>query len=187
MLINEVTLSDMVQQQMIRLLNSVSLTGSRNLSEVEKDLVQMNVLLDEAIRKLGSSFMAMHEAIGRQDKLIEALVAGKSGIEDSAPGIQSVRNEIGGHINDAIVGMQFQDMTSQLIGGMKKHLAEMREVCDALKGVETDMPPDAGHGEILVVLDVANHRISELDAAGMAERKKPVDQRHMESGSIDLF
>ena len=51
-----------------RLLSGVSDHGRRHLNEVETDLVQTTLLLEEAIEKLTSSFMAIHQAVdARQD------------------------------------------------------------------------------------------------------------------------
>ena len=46
-------------QELKRLLLDTASGGSRQLTEVESDLVQTNILLGEAIGKLGNSFMAV--------------------------------------------------------------------------------------------------------------------------------
>jgi hypothetical protein len=52
-----------VSDRIRHLLSGVSVHGDQHLAEVERDLVQMDVLLDEAIRELCASFMAIHHAI----------------------------------------------------------------------------------------------------------------------------
>jgi len=56
--------------QVMRLLSGVSVHGDQHLAEVERDLVQMDVLLDEAIKKLCTNFMAIHHAVDRQQEAL---------------------------------------------------------------------------------------------------------------------
>jgi hypothetical protein len=49
-----------------RLLSGVSAHGRRHLTEVETDLVQTTLLLEEAVEKLTTSFMAIHQRGRRQ-------------------------------------------------------------------------------------------------------------------------
>ena len=59
-----------------RLMSGVSAHGRRHLSEVETDLLQTELLLEEAVEKLTSSFMAIHSAVGARQETIDRLVAG---------------------------------------------------------------------------------------------------------------
>ena len=56
---NNMTPREQMNQQVLHLLSGVSTHGDQHLAEVERDLVQMDVLLEEAIKKLGESFMAI--------------------------------------------------------------------------------------------------------------------------------
>ena len=68
-----------------RLLSGVALHGRRHLTEVETDLLQTELLLEEAIDKLTSSFMAIHTAVGARQEAINRLLAGETpSAEDSA-------------------------------------------------------------------------------------------------------
>ena len=68
-----------------RLLSGVAIHGRRHLTEVETDLLQTELLLEEAIDKLTSSFMAIHSAVGARQEAIDRLLAGeKPSAEDSA-------------------------------------------------------------------------------------------------------
>jgi hypothetical protein len=59
-------------QELKRLLLDTASGGSRQLTEVESDLVQTNILLGEAIGKLGNSFMELHRAVQAQQTILEA-------------------------------------------------------------------------------------------------------------------
>ena len=75
MAINATTHSEQLNVQALDLLAGVSTHGDQHLAEVERDLVQMNTLLDEAIKKLCSSFMAIHAAVGKQQEAMGAATA----------------------------------------------------------------------------------------------------------------
>lgn len=176
-----------MNRQVMRLLAGMSGHGNRHLDEIETDLVQMNILLDEAIRKLGASFLAIHAALGRQQTVLNALLAGKVSAAECAPVFEGIQGEIDLHINAAVTGLQFQDLASQLIGGMGRHLAELRDMFGAIQASGAELPADAGCGEMLVLLDSANRRVAELKSGPADGGQKPVAQRHMESGDIELF
>jgi hypothetical protein len=59
-------------QELKRLLLDTASGGSRQLTEVESDLVQTNILLGEAIGKLGNSFMELHRSVQAQQTILEA-------------------------------------------------------------------------------------------------------------------
>lgn len=187
MAVNESLPDEMMNLQVLRLLSAVSDHGNRQLPEIETDLDQMNILLDEAIKKLGASFMAIHKALGRQQQVLSLLLNGQSAPADSVPAIEALQCEIGRHINAAVTGLQFQDLTGQLIGRMAKHLEELRDVFGTLDSAVADMSSGSRNGDVLAMLDNVNSKVDELSVAANGCTKKAVSQRHMESGEIELF
>src|SRR5690606_8582371 len=67
------TTSNSLALQIKDLLSTLSEHGRQHLNELETDLMQTNVLLTEAIEKLGASFMAIHEAVIAQQQLVDTL------------------------------------------------------------------------------------------------------------------
>src|SRR3954463_10537637 len=92
--------------QVKRLLSGLVDHGSQHLAEVETDLVQTNVLLCEAIEKLGASFMAINEAIEAQQSAIELLLSGKAKTPETTQILRNTKAEIGLHVNAAVTGLQ---------------------------------------------------------------------------------
>jgi hypothetical protein len=179
--------SELTNVQVKRLLSGVSVHGDWHLAEVEQDLVQMDVLLDEAIKKLYASFMAIHHVVGVQQQALDGMLADGASAAECAARLEALRNEIGQHVGAAVTGLQFQDMTSQLIGRMVQHLAGLRDVFSVLGANGANALPENGSAEILATLGRIGERVA-------ADRDRPsgivrsaVNQRHMESGDIELF
>ncbi|WP_296754491.1 chemotaxis protein [Thiobacillus sp.] len=168
--------------QVMRLLSGVSVHGDQHLAEVERDLVQMDVLLDEAIKKLCTNFMAIHHAVDRQQEALNGLLAGSMPASEYAARIEALRGEIGQHVGAAVTGLQFQDMTSQLIGRMVQHLAGLRDVFGALDTNAAALP-ESGNEALLALLGDIGNRVG-VRSSGV---RSTVNQRHMESGDIELF
>ncbi len=170
----------------MRLLSGVSIHGDQHLAEVERDLVQMDVLLNEAIKKLCTNFMAIHHAIDLQQETLKSMLSAGKPVPEQSACLDTLREEIGQHVSAAVTGLQFQDMTSQLIGRMVQHLAGLRDVFGALGNGASDLP-ESGSEEMLVRLNRINDRVdarcSELEGAV----RSTVNQHHMESGDIELF
>jgi hypothetical protein len=177
------TLSSEVKQ----LLTGIAGHSSQHLTEVETDLVQTTYLLSEAIEKLGASFMAIHAAVSaQQDAVNLLLVAGHAAPEDTEK-MHTMTGEIGQHVNAAVTGLQFQDMTSQLIGRIVKRVVGLREVLGVLEGQGAGIAPDSSADDLTELLHNTNTIVSEQSAKLESALWKAVCQTHMESGDIELF
>ncbi len=77
---------------------------------VEADLVQLDILLKEAVAKLSAGFIGAHQALDRQRAL-------------GAPGeCETLAAEACAHLDEALTALQFEDIASQLIGSARKGL-----------------------------------------------------------------
>jgi hypothetical protein len=184
---SEPDFGDRVDTRVASLLAGVSAHGDQHLAEVERDLVQMDVLLDEAIKKLCASFMAIHRAVGMQQDTLDSLLSAGMPAPEQAARLQALRDEISQHVGAAVTGLQFQDMTSQLIGRMVQHLAGLRDVFGALNANGPAALPESGSAEMLVMLNRIGDRVGAHCAELNGIARSTVNQRHMESGDIELF
>ncbi len=87
---------------------------SERLSTVRADLVQLDMLLKEAIAKLSAGFVGAHEALRRQQAL-----AGQGD-----PQTMTLASEACAHLDNALTALQFEDIASQLIASARHHLAD---------------------------------------------------------------
>jgi len=183
---NETLASERLNAQVMQLLSGVSEHGDQHLAEVERDLVQMDVLLDEAIKKLCASFMAIHHAVGQQQEALNGLLADGVPSPESAARFEALRGEINKHVGAAVTGLQFQDMTSQLIGRMVQHLAGLRDVFGALD-TSGSVLPESNNEALLATLSHISDRVGTCCTERAGGVRSTVNQRHMESGDIELF
>ena len=170
-----------------RLLSGVSMHGRRHLTEVETDLLQTELLLEEAIDKLTASFMAVHTAVGARQEAIERLLEGGAlSLEDRSL-LSSMSSEVGAHVNTAITSMQFQDMTAQLIERTLRRVAGLRDFLGTLSEHGADIAPDTHSDEIVERLGKVSMAlaIQSLELRSMLRRS--VEQKHLESGDVELF
>ena len=172
--------------QLMRLLAGVSMHGDQHLEEVERDLVQMDALLDDAIKKLCASFMAIHHALAQQQEALNSMLSDGASASDYAVRLEALQGEINQHVCAAVTGLQFQDMTSQLIGRMVLHLAGLRDVFSALDS-NGAAHPDSSHDTLLATLDHISDRVGARCTELAVGVRSTVNQRHMASGEIELF
>lgn len=111
--------------------------GSAHLEEVERDLAQMNTLLEAAIEKLLVSFMAIHRGVASQEAMLRESAVDHPEFAACSSRMESLRVEIARNVSEAVSGLQFQDMTSQLIHRMAAHLSTLR---DEIGGTEPCKP-----------------------------------------------
>jgi hypothetical protein len=181
------TRKKLLGSQVKRLLSSLSDHGSQHLTEVETDLVQTNFLLSEAIGKLGASFMSIHDVVSAQQQVVEELLAGAELNAETAEKLKSVQSEIGLHVNAAVTGLQFQDMTSQLIGRTVRRVAGLRDVLSALGVGGAGIREDSDLEEVVALLNQINKALEDQSSKLESLLWKAVSQTHMESGDIELF
>ncbi len=89
-------------------------TESERLSTVRADLVQLDILLKEAIAKLSAGFVGAHEALSRQ----QAMAA------HGDPAAMALSREACAHLDSALTALQFEDIASQLIASARHHLSD---------------------------------------------------------------
>ena len=84
----------LLSSHVTRLLSGVSDHGMRHLTEIEADLVQVSLLLIEAIEKLGGNFMSIHNAVCAQQETINLLLAGGKPSDADAEKLLQMPTEI---------------------------------------------------------------------------------------------
>ena len=181
------TRKNLLGSQVKRLLTSLSDQGSQHLTEVETDLVQTTYLLSEAIEKLGASFMAIHAGVAAQQEILDQLQSGTPLTPEIESRLSVLKGEVTQHVNAAVTGLQFQDMTSQLIGRTMRRIAGLRDVLCAVGSSGAIMIPDSEADELIAVLSDINKTLEEQSAKLESVLWKAVSQTHMESGDIELF
>lgn len=180
------TSTEKMNAQVMHLLAGVSTHGGLQLAEVERDLAQMDGLLEEAIKKLCASFMAIHEAVEQQRDALDSLFTAAATTTEHAARIETIQSEINRHVGAAITGLQFQDMTSQLIGRMVKHLTGLRGVFGELDAGEP-VSAESTYEDLVEKLNQISNRVGARCLEETEQIRSSVSQRHMESGDIDLF
>ena len=169
------------------LLSNLSGHGTQHLNEIETDMVQTSLLLGEAIGKLGASFMAIHEAVVAQREAIEPLLSGTPPTPEMAEQLRARQEEIGRHVSAAVTGLQFQDMTSQLISRTVRRVVGLRDVLGGVANGTSQLLLESNAEEVIETLATLNKVLEEQSVQLESALWKAVCQTHMESGDIELF
>jgi lipoate synthase len=181
------TRKKMLGSQVKRLLTGVSDHGRQHLLEVETDLVQTAFLLGEAVEKLGSSFFALHSAVSSQQHEVEVLLSDLDMSDPKMERLRELRDEIAQHTNEAVTGLQFQDLTSQLLARTVQRIIGLRNVLSELATEGGGMPTEGNEDEIVTMLNDINKNL-DVQSAGLKDLlRKAVHQKDMDSGDIELF
>jgi len=172
--------------QVRSLLSNLSEHGTQHLTEVETDLMQTSFLLGEAIEKLGASFMAIHEAVSAQQASIGLLLSGAQPTPELAEQLEARHEDIARHVNAAVTGLQFQDLTNQLLGRTLRRVTGLRTVLDVIGSGSADIS-EKNVEEIVKTLISINEALEEQSVKLESALWKAVCQTGMESGDIELF
>lgn len=170
-----------------QLLTAVSDHGAQHLVEVEADLNQTTFLLSGAIEKLSDSFMAIHEAVTVQQQEIDALLNNVDEPETAQQSIIALREKVSAEVNAAVTSLQFQDMTSQIIGRVIKRVNGLRESLAVLAEHGEGMAPEHEHEEVVKLLAEMSAGLHTRNDALQGGLIKSVGQQDMGTGDIELF
>lgn len=181
------TIQNSLAPQIKELLSTLSTHGQQHLNEIENDLVQTNLLLSEAIDKLGGSFMAIHAAVVAQQHLVNVLLENGSTPKEAVAELREKAGQIDLHVNAAVTGLQFQDMTNQLNGRTMRRVVGFRDVLAILGAAIAGIAMDENNDKMSAKLGTVNETLNTENAILENELWKAVRQTHMESGDIELF
>jgi len=177
----------MLGLQLKRLLLGVAASGDQHLAEIKADLTQTNFLLAEAIGTLSSDFMAIHAAIDAQRQIIDRLQAGQALTDTDTIDLNQISAEIGSRVGSVVTGLQFQDMTNQLLGRALQRVAGLSEVLQTLDDSGTGIARETAVEDIVALLENVNRSLEERSEKLDSNLWKSVCQTHMGSGDIELF
>lgn len=181
------TINNSLASKVTNLLSDLSDHGRQHLTEVETDLVQTNVLLTEAIEKLSASFMAIHAAVTEQQQMVDALATSTSASPEATLALKEKSAQIDQHVNAAVTGLQFQDMTNQLISRTLRRVVGFRDVLEVSGASSIAIPANASNEQLHAMLSQINETLKTESRDLEKELWKAVCQTHMESGDIELF
>jgi hypothetical protein len=169
------------------LLVAVSEHGKQHLDEVEADLSQTAYLLTKAIEKLGASFMAVHHALANQQKLLNALMQQHHFVMDDTKQVNVYNEIIDKEVSAVITGLQFQDITSQLIARAIIRVRGLKELLQQLETHGDEIEPDFEHSEFAMLLEKISDGLHTGSHALSGGLRRSVEQQNMASGEIELF
>ena len=175
---------DILSEKVQDLLASLSDHATVHLLGAETDLAQTNLLLKEAIEKLSSSFMAIHEAVTEQQNAINRVMGGELPTGEIVAILASAQERIASNVYAAVTGLQFQDMTSQLIG---RTIHRVNGLHDVMSVLGVDMKLDCDTDQTIKLVDNVTTVLEEQTRVLEGVLRKAVTQTHMESGDIELF
>lgn len=170
-----------------QLISGVTDEVDRHLAEADNDLRQTSLLLDEAIVKLTTSFIAIHAAVNAHQDAMRDLAKNSPCTRGEAATSLAQCQEISRYIDAAMIGLQFQDMTDQLIKRSSRRIAGVREICTDLCTESETLaagPDEQATGDLLKQF---RERMQGRSNALHQTMWKAVCQTHMESGEVDMF
>ncbi len=173
-----------------KLLTAVSEHGNKHLVAIESDLKQAAFLLDEAISKLGDSFMALEQQISVQETTISNLKKTDGIDENNRQTLASSQAEVHQQIQQVVTNLQFQDMTNQILERSLKRVDCLKSLIYEIGNHGDDA--DVGilireQEEIAEYIDKLKQGLDDSDAINSGINNRSVDQKNMSSGSVDLF
>lgn len=169
------------------LLAAVSKHGDWHLVEIETDLQQTMFLLDEAIHTLTGSFLNVHAELAAQQAMLKQCAATGQLSADDTASLDAHQARITQEIDRVITGMQFQDMTNQLLQRTVNRVNGLKSLLQALSSHQSPMQSVDENEEIRRFIMQLNQQFHQGSQHLSGHLRKSVSQQDMATGDIDLF
>lgn len=174
-------------EELRALLAAVSSHGDRHLLEIETDLQQTAFLLNEAIEKLSVSFMAIYSQLNAQQAVLKQLTEAGALRQEDAESLRVFEEYIGQEVNKVVTGMQFQDMTNQLLQRTIQRVSGLKYLLQELSSHQMPMTSTDEHEEIRSFIAHINQQFDASSSQLTGGLRKSVNQQSLATGDIDLF
>lgn len=170
-----------------KLLAAVSGHGKQHLLRVEADLLQTTFLLNKAIEDLSASFISVHDSVTKQQQILDTLIEQHHFNHEETKQLEVFKKNIANEVNAVITGLQFQDLTSQLLTRTINHVNGLKDLLQEL--VTHDDVVEAGNEQkqLISFLEEVDRKLHASSHTLAAESRPSVKSQDMATGDIELF
>jgi len=168
-------------------MQNIAGNGSIYVSEMESDLLQINLLLNEAINKLGTNVVQVGQNVGYLQSAVKQLADSENQSPVSIGRVQELNEAIGDNVGAIVTAMQFQDMTCQLLDKVLTRIKGLQKMHEEIERLALEVSGAESEGDIQMMVWATGEEMDEQRRELEGLHAKRVSQKHMESGSIELF
>jgi methyl-accepting chemotaxis protein len=163
---------------------NLSLRTNQFSSEIREHMERVDGTLtnaQEAILSVASMDMSFAlQSKHRVQETMARIEAMNLGMSAAVQDIDRLAEKVGAEVNTAVRALQFQDMTSQLIGHAVQRVESVQEIISGMDLALHDV------GDLSSGLPAAHQRVRET-VRRASERVAPVKQENINSGDVELF
>ena len=168
------------------LLAAVSGHGKQHLLRVEADLLQTTYLLNKAIEDLSASFISVHDSVTKQQEILDALIEQHHFNHEETKQLEVFKQNIVNEVNAVITGLQFQDLTSQLLARTVNHVNGLKDLLQEL-ATHDAVVLGSEQEQLIRFLEDVDSKLNASSQNLAAGSRPSVKSKDMATGDIELF
>lgn len=169
------TMDDHIKPVQVILFSNLPNIVDLHLAEAADDVCQTRLILDEAIIQLERSFYGIQDELAQQPRLAET-----TGNDMSVDRLRA-------HLHQAIIGLQFHDLTTQLLQRINARFDGLREMLVMMDYKKTRVSDHDQTEDLSFYLTEIDETLAALSIKLQCTLSKSLRQEHMGSGDIELF
>lgn len=168
-------MGDRIESATVVLFSNMSNIIDSHLLDAADDVCQTRLILNEAIIKLERSFYGIQDELAKQRRLAEET------------GNDADQDRLTAHLHQAIIGLQFHDLTDQLLQRVNARFDGLREMLVVMDYKKTMVSGHDQAEDISISLRKADETLTALSVKLQLTLSKSLRQEHMGSGDVELF
>jgi hypothetical protein len=169
------------------LLAAVSGHGKQHLLRVEADLLQTTYLLNKAIEDLSASFISVHDSVTKQQQILDSLIEQHHFNHEETNQLEVFKQNIVNEVNAVITGLQFQDLTSQLLTRTVNHVNGLKDLLQELVTHDDAVIQGTEQEQLISFLEEVDRKLHASSHNLAAGSRPSVKSKDMATGDIELF
>ncbi len=164
---------------------------------MQSDLGQVNILISDAMQTLQGTFHGLNEQSNAQQEIVHTIlerISKKGSVDGTAfenladvSGVSGLAARTNVLVGDAVRSLQFEDIVTQLVAHIQKHLEQMDYTYASLHGyLAKDECIDDLDQDVRELRQIRK-QIQEAELVRRGACKKSINQDSMTEGDIELF
>lgn len=169
------------------LLLNIAGNSSIHLSEMESDLLQINLLLKDAAGKLGNGVVEIGRDVQRQQQIIEKMIEAGNGSSFALEKLDGLGQSMDENVASVVRAMQFQDMTNQLLDKVLSRVAGFQDMVVEMEKLASELYDAENEGDVRMMIQATGEAMTRKRRELEGQYAHRVSQHHMGPGDIELF
>jgi methyl-accepting chemotaxis protein len=166
----------------VRALSQKTAEFSKNISEDTRKIINTIQNVSERVENISNyDLKEAHDSRQRVDEIWNSITKLNSNVVDKINTVSNISTGIREHVQSGVISLQFEDITSQLIGHIRNRIYTIKRLSIQLSSCISSL--DDQHALAAMLVKLQEESAQAMETIG----ESAISQKNIDTGSVDLF